>query len=113
MDQARRETGARGPERMAQGDGAAVDVQPVGPHPRRLHPHHRHAGEGLIDLEQGDIVKRQARDGGRLAAGGDRPFEHQGRVSPHHGGRADTRQRGQAETPHRRFGREQDHSRAI
>src|SRR5436853_343435 len=41
---------ARGAQRMAQGDGAAARVQPLGVGAQFLLPSQRHGGKGLVDL---------------------------------------------------------------
>ena len=55
-------------ERMAHRDRAAVDVDLLVRHAELLHEAHRHRGERLVDLEQVDVVDRQAGLGERLPA---------------------------------------------
>ena len=48
--------GARGAERVAEGDGAAVDVDLVHVGVVLLLPGQHDRGEGLVDLDQVDVV---------------------------------------------------------
>src|SRR5690606_22644782 len=60
---------ARGPERMADGDGAAIDVDAVFAEPELLEAGEQLRAEGLVDLEAGDIIEPQP---GGLEDGADR-----------------------------------------
>ena len=73
---------AGGAERVAERDRAAVDVDLLVRHAHLAHEAHRHGGEGLVDLEQVDVVHRQPGLGERLARGRHRAGEHDGRVGP-------------------------------
>src|SRR5579864_936851 len=72
---------------MADGDGAAVDVDLVPVDPVHLLPRAHHRGEGLVDLEDVDVVGRHPGFAEHLLGGGDgavevvvgiRPDEHLG-----------------------------------
>src|SRR3989344_5277327 len=87
----------RGPQRVAQCDRAAIDVDALvrragGPHVAK---HHR--GEGLVDLEQIDVTNGHARAAQGLLRGRGGTVEHQGRlaadgsVGPHPGARTQAR----------------------
>jgi MFS family permease len=53
--------GARAAQRMPQRNRAAIDVEPRPDRPpTSLQPGHRHRGEGLVDLEQVDVVDLHA-----------------------------------------------------
>ena len=72
-------------------DRAAVDVDLLVRHAHLLHEAHRHRGERLVDLEQVDVVDRQAGLGERLARRRHRAGEHDGRVGAGERGRDDAR----------------------
>src|SRR3546814_20667612 len=51
---------ARGTKGMLQGDRVAIDVQLVPRNTQFLHPGDRHAGKGILHLEQTDIIDSQS-----------------------------------------------------
>ncbi len=113
MDQLGHQNGAGGAQRVAVGDRAAIWVEAKRIDRVLVQPGQRHAGEGLVDLEQINIVQPQAgplEDAGR---GRDRPIEHE------HGVRADgdpgddARQRLQAVAAHGAFRGNQQGRRAV
>src|SRR3954451_1138327 len=63
VDERAQDDGAGGAQRVAHGDGAAVDVGDVVADPHVLHEAHRDGGEGLVDLPQVDVVSGQAGPG--------------------------------------------------
>ena len=68
VDERAEDAGARGADRVAERDGAAVDVDAVlvdAEHPDRVQ---RHRGERLVDLPQVDVARLQARLVQRLLA---------------------------------------------
>ncbi len=73
-----------GADRMAQGDRAAVDVDPLVGGPGLLHPGQHHGREGLVALEQVDVLDRQAAALQRVPGRPDRAGEHPDRVVPAH-----------------------------
>src|SRR5262245_19057028 len=85
VEQRGQQLGARAAERVAEGDGAAVDVG-LGQVGARLElPGQHDRGEGLVDLEQVDVVDRQARAFEHLVGGGDGPGQHGDRIDPGQG----------------------------
>src|SRR4029079_13305213 len=56
VDQGAEDHRAGGAERVAHGDGAAVDVGLLVGDPHVLHVAHGDGGEGLVDLEEVDVV---------------------------------------------------------
>ena len=70
--------------------------------PISRHEAHRHRGEGLVDLEQVDVVDGQPGLGQRLARRRHRAGEHDGRVGARQGRRDDARARREAVRPARR-----------
>src|SRR5690606_29500992 len=73
---------ARAPERVPEGDGAAVDVELVCRDAELALAVHGLSREGLVDLEQVDVVDLQARLREQLADGGHRPDAHDVGVDP-------------------------------
>ena len=65
---------------MAERDRAAVHVDLFVRHAHLEHEAHRYRGEGLVDLEQVDVVHRETSLRQRLAGGRHRAGEHDGRV---------------------------------
>lgn len=57
MHQRHQHPGAGGGHRVAQGDAAAVDVDLVGVEGEAAHDGHAHRREGLVDLEEVDVVE--------------------------------------------------------
>jgi hypothetical protein len=85
VEQGADEDRAGGADRVAEGHGAAVDVDLVAVELQvadELLGHHR---EGLVDLPQVDVVDGQAGLGQHLAGGGHRGVEHQRRAVAHVG----------------------------
>ncbi len=93
IDQRRHQLGARAAQRMAQRDGAAIDVQPRRIGAGRLQPGQRHRGEGLVDFEQVDVVDLHAGALQRLLGRRQRRFQHDHRIAADHGHVDDARQR--------------------
>ena len=62
-----RDSGAGHPDRMADGDGASVGVHPLGVDPQFLGGGQRDGGEGLVDLDDIEVVETDAFLGHRLA----------------------------------------------
>src|SRR6266446_2557397 len=56
VDQRGHQLGAGTAERMAERDGAAIDVEPCGVRAGGLQPRRRDRCKGLVDLEQIDVV---------------------------------------------------------
>ena len=71
---------ARGAERVAERDRAAVDVDPVGIEPECLEVAQHHRREGLVDFEQVDVAERHAGPAEQLVGDVDGSGEHQGRI---------------------------------
>ena len=69
---------------MADGDGAAVDIDLLGVEAQLAHARDRLAGERLVELDQVEVVDRQTRAIQRLARGGDRSKTHGRRIDPGH-----------------------------
>src|SRR6185312_6275091 len=60
VDHGGQQLGAGAAERMAQGDGPAVDVDLVGIEVGLGDDRQRLGGEGLVELDQGDVVEADA-----------------------------------------------------
>src|SRR3954451_1544991 len=92
-DQGAGEAGAGAAEWVAEGDRAAVDVEPLFVDPELPGAGEDLGGEGLVQLDQVDLVDRQAgvlqRPGDRL----DRPDPHEGGIDAGDAGGDDARQR--------------------
>src|SRR4051812_24839305 len=73
-------------QRMAQGDGAAVGVDAGHVRTQLARPGQHDGGEGLVDLEDVDVVDGEAGVLEQLAGGGDGAFEHQDGVTADEGG---------------------------
>ena len=69
MEQGRGQLGAGAAERMAEGDGAAVDVDDVRIEAEGLDDRQGLGGEGLVQLDQLDILLLEPR---QFQGGGDR-----------------------------------------
>ena len=82
---------------MAEGDGPAVHVQPVGVDLEIAGGGDHLDGEGLVDLDQVDVGDGQPGPGQRPAAGLDRSEAHDLRAERADPGRHDPGQRGQAQ----------------
>src|SRR5690606_33707367 len=67
VEQGGEDDAAGGAQRMAHGNGAAIDVDLLLRDPQVLHELEDHGGEGLVDLEQVDVLDTQAGLGQRLA----------------------------------------------
>ena len=80
MEQVEGEAGAAGPERVAQGYGAAVHIGALAVEAELPLDGQVLRGERLVDLDQIQVVERQARGGKRPAGGGHRPDPHHARV---------------------------------
>src|SRR5690606_8068850 len=78
--------GTGGPQRVAHGDGTAVDVHFVVTQAHVLHETHGHGGEGLVDFHQVDLIDGHAGFLQYLAAGRRRASEHDGGISAADGG---------------------------
>ncbi len=90
-------TAPGGAERVAEGDGAAVGVDPVGVGVELLLPGQHDRGEGLVDLEDVDVVDADAGALEQALGGVDRAGEHQHRVDADQAGVDDPGPRPQAE----------------
>src|SRR5712691_11718304 len=99
VDQGGHQPGAAGPERVADGDGAAMDVDFVQVGAGFALPGEHDAGERLVDLEQVDVADGQPGFAEYLAGGRDDGGEHHDRVVGGHGEGVHTCQRGQAQRP--------------
>ena len=77
---------ARAAERVADRDGPAVDVHPVGVELELVGHRHRLRRERLVDLDQVEPVHRPARPAEHLAHRRDRPDPHVVRVHARRGG---------------------------
>ena len=84
VDQGGHQLGARGTEGVAQGDGAAIDVQLVGVDPEALQGGDRDGGEGFIDFEDVDVLDLHASLLQGALGGRKRGFQHDHRVMAHH-----------------------------
>ena len=78
---------------MAEGDCAAVDVSPVGIEAKLAHDRDRLAGEGLVELDQVEVVDAQLGAIERLARRRDGTEAHDGRIDAGYGRRDDARER--------------------
>src|SRR3984957_10772979 len=109
----RHDPGAAAAEGVAEGDRAAVRVQPgrVGAGLRQ--PREGNRGEGLVDLEHPDVIDGQAAALEREGSGGDRAGQHDHRVvaDDHRG--VDPRDRRQAELGRLLAGGDQQGGRAV
>jgi len=76
------ELGAGAAERVAQRDGAAVDVELVGGDLEGVLDVDGLAGERFVELDQIDVAHRQARLCKQLANGGDGSDPHDGGIDP-------------------------------
>ena len=74
---------------MAEGDGAAVDVDPAQIGAGLPGPGQHDRGEGLVDLEQVDVLQRQPGPRQHLVGDGDDGGEHEQRVVGLDRGRVD------------------------
>src|SRR5690554_2810401 len=92
VEQGGHEACTRGPEGMTECDGTTIDVGAL-PQGGRIGPTVLHPprgddrGEGLVDLEEIDVVDGEPRPIQSLLGGGDRASEHDHRVDTghHHG----------------------------
>src|SRR5216684_4086587 len=79
VDEAGREHGARGADRVTMRDGAALDIDDVGREAELARHGDDDGGEGLVDLDALDLAEGPARAGERLLHRRDRPeAEHAG-----------------------------------
>src|SRR5882724_4258511 len=99
MDQGGHQPGSAGPERMADGDGAAVDVDLVQADAGFALPGQHDAGERLVHLEQVDVADGQPGLAEYLAGGRDDGGQHHDRVVGGHGEGVHACQRGEAQRP--------------
>ncbi|CRP52210.1 hypothetical protein PAERUG_P5_London_26_VIM_2_01_09_02983 [Pseudomonas aeruginosa] len=97
MQQGHQHPAAGRADRVAKGDGAAVDVDPGGI-PAQF-PTHRQGlrGEGLVGLDQVQLLQAPAGLVERATGGGDRADAHDRRVDPGAGVAGDPRQHRQAQ----------------
>src|SRR5690606_6656966 len=112
VDERGHQLGARGAQRVAEGDGAAVDVQLVRVRAGGVQPGHRHRREGLVDLEQVDVVDLHARPLERPLGRRQRRFQHDHRVVAQHRQVVDAGQRRQVQLLQRLF-RDDHHARGA
>src|SRR5690349_9657942 len=90
VDEGAEDHRAGGAERVAHGDGAAVDVGLlVRVVVQVAHQLERDRSEGLVDLEEVDVLDGQPRLVEGLAAGGAGAGQHDGRLAADDGGRDD------------------------
>src|SRR6185295_10155712 len=75
-DQRRQDPGSGAAERVAEGDRAAVDVQPLLVDPELADAGEDLGGERLVDLDQVDLVEAQAGGVERPSNRGHRPHSH-------------------------------------
>src|SRR5215218_10210469 len=92
-DQGAGEAGAGAAERVAEGDRAAVDVEALLLDPELASAGEDLRGEGLAQLDQVELVDRQAGVLQRAGDGLDRPDAHEGGVDPRDTGGDHPRQR--------------------
>src|SRR6266576_5218558 len=85
VDQRGHQLGAGAAQGMAERDGAAIDVEPRRIGAGRLEPRRRHRREGLVDLEQVDVVDRHAGLLQRAVGRRKRGFQHDHGIAAHHG----------------------------
>src|SRR6185312_5273298 len=85
----------RGAQRVAHGDRAAVDVEPLVVDAEVALEFQGDGGERLVDLPQVDVRRRQTGGVQELAGGGGGACEHDGRVRAGNGGGGDPGTRGQ------------------
>src|SRR5690606_23142980 len=104
--------GAGGAQRVAHGDGAAVDVQLLVRDVQVLLELQDHGGERLVDLDQVDVVEGRARRGETLLGGRRRAGQHDGGVGAAGRGGDDAGARGQARGLARLF-RADEHQRGA
>src|SRR3989338_6850185 len=53
------DAGPAGPDRMAEGDGAPIDVREIAVEPQHFLRRQIGGGEGLVDLEELDVLQRE------------------------------------------------------
>src|SRR4051794_35592402 len=87
------EAGAGAAERVAEGDRAAVDVEPLFVDPELTGAGEDLGGERLVDLDQVDVVEREAGVGERVGYRLQRPDAHDRRVDAGDAGGDDAGQR--------------------
>jgi len=91
VEHRRDDAGARGADRVAEGDRAPVDVQAVVIEPEVAVTGEHLRGEGLVQLDQVIVTRRAPRARLEARAGGDRAEAHDGgiharlRRAPHPG----------------------------
>src|ERR1700761_626322 len=105
--------GAGGTQRVSHRDGAAVDVELLVRDVQVLLELQHDGGEGLVQLEQVDVVDRQARSVQHFLGGRGRAGEHDDRVGAAGGGGHDARPRGQALRLAGGFGADQHEGGAV
>src|SRR6476469_9193185 len=76
VEQGRRDAGAGGPERVAEGDGPTVDVELVEVHAQLVRRGQHLRGERLVDLVEVHVPDGHAGPGQRLARGLDGAEAH-------------------------------------
>src|SRR5690606_7166863 len=113
VEQGAEDGAAGGAQRVAHGDGAAVDVDLVLANAHVLHELHDDGGKRLVDLEQVDVLDAQTGLGQRLAGGRRGAGEHDGRVGAGHGGGDDSRTGLEAQLLALGLGADQHQRRAV
>ena len=103
MQQCGEELRAGRADRVAEGDGSAVDVDPLGIRAGFVKPGQDDAGESFVHLEQVDVLNGQSGPAKRVRRRGDRPGEHPHRIRRPHRQMMDPGQRRQAVGPHERL----------
>jgi hypothetical protein len=98
---------------MAQGDGAAVDVDPRRIEAQLAHAGDRLAGEGLVELDEVDLLDGQPGPLERLARGRHRAHAHDRWMHPGHGRADHAGQRSEAQGTCPLRGHQHQRSRAI
>ena len=78
---------------MAERDRAAIDVEPLGVGAGGFEPRRRYRGKGLVDLEQVDVIDRQAGLLQRAFGRVQRRVQHDHGIAAHHGHVVDPRHR--------------------
>src|SRR4051812_24849296 len=107
--------GAGHAERVPEGDGAAVGIEPGIPVVEAELPHAgEHLGrESLVELDDVHVGKRELGLGQDLSRRGNWPESHGARLDAHDRARDDARQRREAELAHRALRRQQQGARAV
>src|SRR4051812_22224300 len=96
MEEGGHQLGSRGAQGVAEGDGAAVDVEAGGGGADFLQPSEGDGGEGLVDFVEVDVLDAHAGATQGAAGGGDDFLEHDHRVAAGDGEVDDAGQWGEA-----------------